>query len=218
MKLTQRQIDILAEVGLPIDYSELTSSQRNDIMAIEELLCYLEDTYHQDVTYLSFTQGSMVNDESLLAKMDGYEVTVSRRFKNGVYVYSDDYAELKATAQYEEEIKAFFVSRGLEVKVYAEINKLTNGTDNLLSSVNAAVYVFVCGDKSRTELEELTAAYGAWYAPQLKGVANVTRLHVVDELEYMDIGKENYNDCRQEISAEKRIICVISSDGSVTTA
>jgi len=216
VKLTQRQIDILTEVGLPTDYAELSDSQQNDIVAIEEMLCYMEDTYKTTVVYRNFTQASPLNDESLVVIINEKEVTVSRRYESGKYVYTDNYDAIFSTEKYEEVIKAFFVEKGIEAKVYAEISKLENGTDDVLSSANAAVFVFVCGDYTRIDFEHLVSDYGTWYAAKSNGVENATRFYAVSKFDYLDIGRSNYYDCLQEVSDENRLICIISPDGSVS--
>ncbi|MGM9603398.1 MAG: hypothetical protein ACI3W5_17655 [Faecousia sp.] len=217
VELTQRQIHILADVGLSTDYEKLTDSQKNDIKAIEEMLCYLEDTYVGTVTYKSFTQASPLNDEVLTAEIDGNVITVTRNYEEGKYVYTDDYAAVVSNEKYESSIAAFFEERDINVKVYAEISSLENGTDDILSSANASVFVFICGEMSRSDLEELVATYGEWYSPKLNGVANTTRFYVVSNFDFQDIGKANYYDCLQEVSDENEIICIISADGSIST-
>lgn len=216
VKLTQRQIQILTEVGLPTNYADLTDSQQNDIMAIEEMICYLEETYKSNATYKTFTQASPVNDESLTVEMDGYIVTVSRHYEAGKYVYTDNFAAEKATDNYENALKAYFEGQNVDVKVYAEITNLKNGTEDILSRANASVFVFVCGERSRNDFEKLVKAYGEWYSSKLNGLANTTRFYMVSDSEYLDVGKANYYDCLQEVSKENRIICVISANGSIS--
>jgi len=80
VKLTQRQIDILTEVGLPTDYAELSDSQQNDIVAIEEMLCYMEDTYKTTVVYRNFTQASPLNDESLVVIINEKITIIIRKY------------------------------------------------------------------------------------------------------------------------------------------
>ncbi|MCD7804388.1 MAG: hypothetical protein LUH03_04440 [Oscillospiraceae bacterium] len=215
MELTQRQIQILMEVGLPTEYDELTDSQKNDIMAIEEMLCYLELTYDVEASYKSFVQASLLNDESLTALINDKEVTVSRHYQDGDYVYDDNYDSVISEDRYEEELKSYFDEREIVVKVYAEISDMENGVDDVLSSANASVFVFVLGDFDHENLEALANDYGEWYSPKLNGVANVTRFYAVSESAWLDIGESNYYDCLQEVSTENRIICVISSDGSI---
>ncbi len=216
MKLTQRQKQILADVGLPTSYADLNDSQRNDIMAIEDMLCYMEDTYKTMAVYKNFTQASLVNDETLTVEMDGLNITVSRRYEKGQYIYEDNYMEMVATDDYETAIQSFFTHQGIEVKVYAEIYSLANNTDPILESAEASLFVFICGVRSRTEFEQLVADYGAWYMPQLKGVENATRFYMMNESDYLDIGKLTYYDCLQEVEQENRILCIISADGTLT--
>ena len=64
MYLTERQISILNENGLPTDYNQLTDTQKNDIAAIEAMLVHLENTYNVKAEYVSFLQGSSINDET----------------------------------------------------------------------------------------------------------------------------------------------------------
>ena len=41
-ELTQRQRELLEEMGLPADYDKLTDTQKNAVTSIEAMLSYLE--------------------------------------------------------------------------------------------------------------------------------------------------------------------------------
>lgn len=220
VELTKRQIEILAQVGLPADYEALTPGQRNDIMAIEEMLCYLEQTYDLRPVYRYFVQGGSANDEALTVEMGGYTVTLSRRYDRTTeeYIYTDDYRAVSSTEEYEQAILAYFAEQALPAKVYAQVSQVAEGDGSILSRANAATYVFLEMDDPEFDLEQTVNDYAQWYLPQLGGIGNVTRFYAVSSMDFLDIGRKTYYDCLQEIPKEKRIICILSADGSVTLA
>ena len=217
VKLTQRQIEILEREGLPTDYAQLLTSQKRDIVAIEEMLCYLEETYQTEAEYVSFTQGSYINNEMLRAKMNGMTVELERSMQNGDYVYKDNYATLLAQPEYEEALGDFFRSKDLNVKVYGEMILENNGAENILAKANGAPFVFLQAELSRQELEALAQEYVQWYLPQLEGLSNTTRIYVVPQELFEDLDRVNYTDLQREVAKENKIICFIYPDGSFET-
>lgn len=217
MELTKRQIEILTGVGLSAVEGELTAGQRKDIRDIENMLCYLDETYHTNATYVHYEREQILSPAVLTAEVNGVEVTVTGKYINEEYFYQDNYEELCATATYEAEIQAYFLEKGLEGKVFAQIEALEGEAEDILAKARASTYVFLCAEMTRQELQQLAVQYGAWYAARLNGVANSTRLYVLSRSNYLDVGLETYWECAQEVAKDSRMICVISSDGSVTT-
>ena len=59
VSLSQRQKDILAEQGLSTEYTELSASQQKAIVAIEEMLVYVEKKYNTSFSYDYFLLGTL---------------------------------------------------------------------------------------------------------------------------------------------------------------
>ena len=55
-ELTQRQRELLEEMGLPADYDKLTDTQKNAVTSIEAMLSYLESKYQEEFCYLSYAE------------------------------------------------------------------------------------------------------------------------------------------------------------------
>lgn len=214
--LTQRQIQILSEVGLPVEYEKLSSNQKNDIMVIEQMLSYLDKKYDCIAEYVDFVRAGVLNSDELTAKVNGYVVTVFRKYVGNTYVFEDNYAEQAATESYEKALGNYFESQGIKTLIFAEIDQVGNDANNILNGTNGAAFVFVVADMSADAFKEMVDAYAQWYAEQLNGTPNTTRFYLVDEMTILDINRENYEDCLQEVAKENRLICMIHSDGSIS--
>ena len=66
-ELTQRQKELLEEMGLPADYGELTDTQKNAVTSVEALITYLEDKYHEKFCDLSYAEAGRLEEERLEA-------------------------------------------------------------------------------------------------------------------------------------------------------
>ena len=217
MYLTERQISILNENGLPTDYNQLTDTQKNDIAAIEAMLVHLENTYNVKAEYVSFLQGSSINDETLTASVNGKKVTVTRTYSGGKFVYDDDYDEVNITEKYEIALKEYFEKKGIFVKAFAQVSNV-KADGELLSRVESSNFIFVPLQASKNEYNAFVNEYAQWYAKQLNGVFNETRFYFVNPKDILDYGKENYEDCVAEISTEHRVKSVISAQGKITVS
>lgn len=214
--LTQRQIQILSEVGLPVEYEKLSSNQKNDIMVIEQMLSYLDKKYNCIAEYVDFARAGVLNSDELTAKVNGQVVTVFRKYVENTYVYEDNYAEQAATESYEKALGDYFEGKGIKTLIFAEIDQVGSDANNILKGTNGAAFVFVAADMATDAFKEMVDMYAQWYASQLDGTPNTTRFYLVDEMTILDINRENYEDCLQEVAKENRLICMIHSDGSVS--
>ena len=66
-ELTQRQRELLEEMGLPADYDKLTDTQKNAVTSIEAMLSYLESKYQEEFCYLSYAEAGTLEKEHLEA-------------------------------------------------------------------------------------------------------------------------------------------------------
>lgn len=103
VNLTERQIQILREKGLPEEYNQLTDSQKDAIVKIERVLTYLEETYDNTFEYDSYVSsgvdGQYVTTKIANSMPEKY-VTVYIAYENNQYVYSDNYEEIMSTTEY----------------------------------------------------------------------------------------------------------------------
>ena len=154
--LTQRQIKLLEEMGLPADYGELTDSQKNAVTSIEAMLSYLERKYQEKFCYLSYAEEGTLEKEHLEAYpasgTPSDVVTVYRTYEDGEYHYEDDYANIGVRPLYESRVRGFAVQSFPEsgIKVFSDIRNLGQCTEgqsvteeNVLHSVSAVTYIFI---------------------------------------------------------------------------
>lgn len=101
VELSERQISILQRENLPADYEKLTDSQKKSIMAMEELLVYLEDKYDVPFSYVAYYTATVLEPEDLSARPEngdkGDIVTVIRKYSDeGDVSISDNYPSIAA--------------------------------------------------------------------------------------------------------------------------
>ncbi|MGO4988532.1 hypothetical protein ACTQ46_09795 [Gallicola sp. Sow4_E12] len=101
VELTERQISILEQENLPVDYEKLSVSQKKSIMEIEELLLYLEDKYDVSFSYVAYYTATVLEPEDLSARPEngdkGDIVTVIRKYSDeGDVSISDNYPSIAA--------------------------------------------------------------------------------------------------------------------------
>jgi hypothetical protein len=126
VSLSERQKSILEENGLPTEYNELLPSQKAAIVAIEEMLCYVEEKYDTSFSYAGYIAASPLEKEHMIAfptsgnmASDSFTIT-----KNGD-TYEDEYINVVIiegfTSYIYENIKAFIPDT--EFMVFSKITK-----------------------------------------------------------------------------------------------
>ena len=91
---TERQKDILKDVGLSTNPDDLLDSQISAITRIEVMIEYLENKYNETFVYNGYVAHSILDREHLIAypsKNPNIIVTVYSDYKDGQYFYEDDY-------------------------------------------------------------------------------------------------------------------------------
>ena len=180
-ELTQRQRELLEEMGLPADYDKLTDTQKNAVTSIEAMLSYLENKYQEKFCYLSYAEAGTLEKEHLEAYpasgTTSDVVTVYRTYEDGEYHYEDDYANIGVRPLYESRVREFAVQSFPEsgIKVFSDIRNLGQGTDgqsvteeNVLHTVSAVTYIFisesVCTEAQFRDFTEECAQWMGWKA------------------------------------------------------
>lgn len=159
VSLSERQKRILAENGLPIEYDELRISQRSAIMAIEEMLCYVEEKYDTSFSYAGYIAASPLEKEHMLAfptsgsKMsDTFTIT-----KNGD-TYEDDYINVAINAEFTsyiyENVQSF--APDTEFKVFSKITKTSflevpASPPDFDGKVESSLLIFIDGSTFKEE-------------------------------------------------------------------
>lgn len=228
--LTQRQEELLEEMGLPTEYDSLTDSQKNAITSIEDCLTYLEDKYHEEFRYLSYAETGPLEEEHLEAypasETPSDVVTVYRTYEDGEYHYEDDYGKIGAKPLYESRIREYatqsFPDSG--VKVFSDIRNSGQGTDrqsvteeNVLQKVSAVTYIFISDTVcTKEQFQDFTEDCAKWMESQCQNVAAQFCLRLTKAAQWESIGSSNYEEKLRKDIFSSEAECGISTIGEVT--
>lgn len=215
--LNQRQKDILEQMNLPKDYDSLTVIQKNAIVAIEDMLSYLETKYDETFTYSGYYEASSAEEEHLIAECSIGEVTVFRNRENGQYFYTDDYAAVSAGPQYREAISNY-IEETFEsgtYKVFSVVNSVNNAEVAPLHGASAASYVFFDASVTESEFEAFVLEFANWIKEQSQGNATVTKFYLLQTDDLGSIYDFNYEEKTLESIYAKKLSCSISDTGEI---
>lgn len=215
--LSQRQKEILEQMGLPRDYDSLDIVQKSAIVAIEDMLNYLENQYNETFTYSGYYEASSVEDEHLVAECSIGRVTVFRSRENGKYFYTDDFAAVSAGPQYREAISEY-IGESFEAgtyKVFSVVNSINNAEVTPLHGASAASYIFFDSSVTETELKVFVLKYADWMKVQSQGNATVTKFYLLQADELDDIYDFNYEEKTLESIYAQTLTCSISDTGEI---
>ena len=199
--LSQRQIDILTEQGLPTEYTELSASQQKAIVEIENMLCYAEEKYNTSFSYAGYSPQTSLEQEHMRAyPTSGDEETDSFTITKTDIGYEDNYMNVAANAMF-----VSYVYNGVktllpdtEIKVFAEITNTsltevpTVDTD-FSGKVESSLWVFIDGATfSGRNLSDFKTDFNEYLTDhQLYGMA---RLILLNDNEIAYLTKYNYTD------------------------
>jgi len=221
--LTDRQRQILQEMGLPEDYESLTDSQKSAITIIERALTYLEDSYGEEFVYDGYVAGGLDGQYlSAYAKgdLERKTITVDIDYKDGEYHYTDDYQLLKASDEYEEELEQHLrtlMAQDGECWVHAELNCLDDSDEYIIKRASGGVLVFVLNTfENYDEAKEFVEQYGDWIKSLESDYQVGASFYILDAENYSNTNAFNYQDA---IHSEKYIYhlrCSVSREGKIT--
>lgn len=223
-ELTQRQISILEEMGLPTDYEKLNIGQQSAIHAIEDLLTHLENTYKEEFGYLGYVADGGVDREHLIAyplsgnKTD--KVTLYRWIEDGKFLFQDNYTAVKARPLYKNAIDTFLkeyvepAHMHTFCKVYNTKGDVTE--ENAPRNASATVYLFVDGDYVSEECcQELGDACKQWLLGNYDGLSCGILLMRTNTGEFYGITKENFEKKIWKDIFSFRTEYIINTDGKL---
>ncbi|MBQ9886694.1 MAG: hypothetical protein IJM37_07550 [Lachnospiraceae bacterium] len=215
--LNARQKRILREQGIPVEYENLVESQKEAIVAIEEMLKAAEYKYKKKFAYAGYIPGTAFEEEQLIAypedgSREDDSFTIKRQMKNGRMDYQDDYINIAVKPLFEKYLENFFVSEqeAGRVKVFAEVTKTDllkvpedfSDFDGNIISVNT---IFIDGECFEyKKFNALMDNYREWLKNhRLPGGNEVILLkdNVFDEVSeenYYDYYDEEYYICRAD--------------------
>lgn len=221
--LTDNQIALLEEEGLPTDYNSLTLTQKSAIVAIEDMLQYLENKYGMEFSYYGYIPASGMDREHLLAVppegVSDLAVTVYRDYEDGQFIYSDDFLTVLAQPVYKDAMQKYFDSC-METgffKVFTEVlgGEISENPEDILKSASGVVNVALDGSKhSENSLQGYADAFAEWYLKNRGDRSTTLAIMLVPEDLFSQLGETNYANSLNPNTYTARINCVIYGDGS----
>lgn len=224
--LTDRQKEILEAGGLPTDYEELSLSQKGAIVAIEELLTYLEEKYNIEFTYLGYVPQALMDKEHLTACPAGGlpsdVVTVYRWYDgDGQAVIEDDYKCLIARPWYQAALESFFgdTFQPGTFQVYTKVTDADDGIseETVLKDASAEIYVLI--DEKTCEQEQLESfakVFGDWMKEQSESKrSSSASIYLVSEELIEKTNRFNYLNIILAGEKSGKVTCSISSAGEI---
>ncbi|MCR4566655.1 MAG: hypothetical protein K5769_01280 [Pseudobutyrivibrio sp.] len=157
--LNERQISILRSKDLPIDWDKLTEGQQQSIVAIEEMLEYLENKYQKTFCYAGYRRENPLffDKESLLAYAEGddpeSECFTVERAENG---FTDRYAWVVQSpiVQKEMEEKLEGIFEGQKYKMFVKLTGVSG--EGVVESLHIYIYIENTSMAKTDELMEKT--------------------------------------------------------------
>ena len=214
MVLTDRQKSILEEQNLPTTFEELNQTQQQAIIAIEEMFCYLDETYDVSFKYLGYRPETSLDKETLIVyPSDGVSAdSVSVVRENGLF--SDDYANLYYRDSYELLIKSFFEKITPHVEVFSDIAEVISpcDTEKLPAYISATSGIYLAGNEDII-IEDIAREFGDWYAAEAKDLSCSFSIYLIPEDVYWSITR--YNRANYDDSVISRINITVRADGTV---
>lgn len=208
--LSERQIQILEQEGLPIRYEELSPIQQETIIVIEEMMTAVEEKYGEEFAYFGYFSGSVLESGTLTLYPKGGDpstdaFSVQRAEVDGAYIYTDGYAAMQK--------KPGFIAF---VEAYAE-QQLGDGTAAVYCVVfeseesscvhgDGDCWIFVDGGSvSREQFAAFAAGYGDW--KRENGITGFAQLILLKPDVLRELTEFNYSDyLGQQYSQEQTFV------------
>ena len=143
-KLNERQLEILRSKDLPTEWKQLTTIQRQSIVAIEEMLEYVEKKYKKPFCYAGYRRSNplFMDEESLLCYAQGDDPDIDcftvKREKIG---FRDGYAWVTQTrvVQKEMEDKLSGIFEGQKYKMFVKLTGVSD--EGVVEAFSTTIYI-----------------------------------------------------------------------------
>lgn len=191
--LTERQKEILIENNLPDKWMKLNTSQRQSIVAIEEMLEYLENKYNKKFCYAGYKPKNelYLDEEALLAYAEGDNPDTDKfSVKRTEAGFEDSYDWVLAAPGIQKEAESIIdpILYGQTYKMFTEINGMDEDGNPTLSDV----LIFIeNGDAQKCDslFEEIVESLG-----KDNRIGDVF-MYCFDKAITSQMNAGNYNDC-----------------------
>lgn len=222
--LTQRQIDILKEQGLPTDYDQLSTLQKSAITTIEKFLVYLEDKYESSFKYVSYSLSFNGVPENLKATTDinGVECTVTayRKYVDGEFVYSDNYDTFLAAPIYKKVMAAYFdtILEDTGYKLFTDVKEVNGKFDeeNVLKNSTATTVLYITEAALKGEsVDKKIEAFVNWIKGKNSKIVCTVQFCVIENDKLSEVYSFNYAELITADWVNMHKICTIDQEGNV---
>ena len=158
-ELSERQKEILRSMDLPDNYNSLTNRQKTSIIAIEDMMVYLENKYEKKFIYDGYVADG-VDGEYLTAICEddpyGRIITVNRLVDKNDFKYEDDFQNILIHDEYVGEIVKHIDETSTVDRCFVEIDIFSTDYDQdvVFKKADADSLIFienVLGGKEETE-------------------------------------------------------------------
>lgn len=219
-ELSERQISICEDLGLPTSYEGLSSNQQKKITRIEELLQYLDKKYDDTFNYVGYYDSILESEklEAYSSQFNEYEfVTLTVQ---GDGSFTDDYPFVFVKRLLRNDIvSSLSKDTGFSYKAYV-ITGDTSLTDvsaidipSMAGKTWTSLTVFVSGEKNDDDAKIIGKAIGEWY--QKNGIYGSTNVVAINSEAFDAINFENYQSVKREQGVGNLVSCDVSSSGDV---
>ena len=200
--MTSRQEDILISLGLPVDWEKLTLRQKDAIVAIEEMMAFVEKKYNEEFMFVSYEEEGVNHIEMLtLCPINGVigldSFAVWRETDSDKECFKDEYYVAKGRKTIERIIKTEIVNNTSfeAVKVYVVVLSASEDgfVNDSIESIDARIsgVVFIEAETIiEDELNEVTELFN-----QLSDSSQLTgglQIVVVPEEVFNELSESNY--------------------------
>ncbi len=217
VELTRRQLQILEQEGLPGDYQQLLPSQKEAIVAIEEMLRYAEEKYGEEFVYAGYIPSGLMEPEQLMAyPASGSEALHRFTVTTTPEGYADDYIAVRCREPFEGYLSQNFQKFCPSVQgiVYGNITELSLTEvpcegDAFDGNTAASLMIFLNGDTCTDEeyLEFESSCEQFLRQHRLYGMAQIIRIkgesfQKLTRFNYTDYLSQEHYDRREELSVQ----------------
>lgn len=190
--LSERQKVILSEQGLSTRYEDLSITQKQAIVSIEEMLSYVEDKYGKSFSYAGYVAKGPLEEEHMRAyPADGYMQTDSFTIIKKETGYEDDYINIAINVDFADYVNECIqpLVKNVETKVFCEITKTSLSEIPMDFSVfdgnvESSLWVFL----DSTDFEEDFESFKIRFSD----VMNEHKLYGMAQIIFLKEGKMDY--------------------------
>ena len=219
-ELTEQQKESLEQEGLPTDIEELSTSQKRDIMRIDEMMTYMEDTYGEEFVFAGYIEPGVLEKEELDVYRAGDTdktsiIAVKRSWEDGEWVYEDEYLNDYDADYWESMVKEYLKNWLREdefvICCYTAIDLDATKEDidkDFKKCADADVYVYVDGGAiEEDKYEALLKDLRKWAR---KEEFSIFSMYLVKEGVLQQTEPGRWDECRKYIKQSDSIVDPLS--------